>query len=57
MPSGGPNLGAIDYRANPSAGQIDHPNGVPVGPMPDLRIAGYDLPSEPGSYDRMSERG
>lgn len=59
-----PDLDAIDYRADPSAGQArraasaaasrDDPNsaGSAVPPVPDRTIQVYDLPDQLAGYDR-----
>ncbi len=65
-PSGGDDLGALDYRARPSQGadaevpvgldrRAPNAGGRPVGPMIDRGIHGYDLPDEPQTYDRLGE--
>jgi hypothetical protein len=63
--TGGSDLGALDYRADPSLGgrPVHQPvsveredptaGGEPVGPQPDRTIKSYDLPDELGRYDRM----
>jgi hypothetical protein len=51
-PNAGPDLGAIDYRADPSATGPAPSQAVPVGPMADRSIQSYDLPSST-DYDHM----